>query len=199
MSDLTIRPIRPGEGARVGELTLAAYDASGGRIEGDYREWLADAEARVPFAAAVLVAVDDVTGALLGTVTFVLPGDEEFEHPVHEGDAGFRMLAVAPEAQGRGVGDALVRACITRAREAGAHRIVISSMEWMTRAHGMYRRRGFVRRPDLDVRFPAGTGFIFTLDLSDEADARFGAPGPAREPVWYEEAWAEGNPVDCGG
>lgn len=199
MSDLTIRPMRAGEGRRVGELTLAAYDRSGGRIQGEYREWLADAEARVPYASAVLVAVDDATDAVLGTVTFVLPGDDEFEHPATEGDAGFRMLAVAPEAQGRGVGDALVRECITRARDAGAHRIVISSMEWMTRAHGMYLRRGFVRRPDLDVRFPGGTGFVFSLDLTDEADARFGTPGPAREPLWFEDAWAEGNPVDCGG
>lgn len=199
MTGFSIRALEERHAARVGEITLAAYDASGSRIEGDYRDWLGDPRARVPYATEVLVAVDDDTDAPLGTVTFVLPGDEEFEHPEREGDAGFRMLAVAPGAQGRGVGAALIDACITRARGAGAHRMVISSMHWMTRAHGMYARRGFVRRPDLDVAFPAGHAFIFTLDLSDEAEVRFGPPGPAREPLWYEDAWAEGNPVDCGG
>jgi GNAT superfamily N-acetyltransferase len=199
VSDVTVRPVQPHEAPRVGEITLAAYDRSGGRIEGEYREWLADPSARVPFATAVLVAVDEATGEVLGTVTYVRPGDDEFEHPTTEGDAGFRMLAVAPEAQGRGVGDVLIDACVSRARADGAHRVVISSMEWMTRAHGMYLRRGFVRRPDLDVRFPAGTGFIFSLDLTDEAEVRFGRPGAAREPLWYEDAWSHGNAVDCGG
>jgi poly-gamma-glutamate capsule biosynthesis protein CapA/YwtB (metallophosphatase superfamily) len=41
-----------------------------------------------------------------------------------------------------------------------AHRLVIISMHWMTRAHRLYERRyGFVRRPDLDVRFPSGVGW----------------------------------------
>lgn len=189
MADIVIREMRPEEAPRVGELTLAAYDASGGIIEGDYRDWLADPSRRVEDATAVLVAEEVATGDIVGTVTFVLPGDGEFEHPLDEGDAGFRMLAVAPEAQGRGVGDRLVEACVARAREAGAQRMVITSMQWMTRAHGMYARRGFVRRPDLDVRFPPGVGLVFSLDLTDEADERFGPPGPPREPPWYEDAW----------
>lgn len=194
MGGITIRPLAADDAdevRRVGDLTLAAYDASGGRISGEYREWLGDPARRVGLAEAVLVAVDDATGEVLGTVTFVLPGDEEFEHPTSEGDAGFRILAVDPAAQGRGVGDRLVDECLRRARAVGAHRLVITSMTYMTRAHGMYLRRGFVRRPDLDVVFPGenGVGWIFTLDLTDEAEARFGPPGPPREPVWYEDAW----------
>lgn len=194
VSDISIRPLDPSdpdEVRRVGEITLAAYDASGGRITGEYRDWMADPSKRVELATAVLVAVDDASGNLLGTVTFVLPGDGEFEHPVDEGDAGFRMLAVAPEAQGRGVGDLLIDECIRRARAAGAHRVVITSMRYMTRAHGMYLRRGFVRRADLDVVFPGedAIGFVFTLDLTDEAEERFGPVGPPRVPVWYEDAW----------
>jgi GNAT superfamily N-acetyltransferase len=189
VADVVVRDLEPGDAEPVGRLTLAAYDASGGMLEGAYRDWLADPLRRVGQATAVLVAEDTASGELVGTVTFVLPGDGEFEHPTDEGDAGFRMLAVAPSAQGRGVGDRLIEACIARARGAGAHRMVITSMSWMTRAHGMYRRRGFVRRPDLDVRFPGGVGWVFTLDLTAEAVARFGVPGPARDPVWYEHAW----------
>lgn len=190
MSDLTIRPLRPAEADRVGALTLAAYDASGGEITGPYRDWLADPRLRLPEVTAVLVAVDEASGEVVGTVTYVRPGDGGFEHPLHEGDAGFRALAVDPAAQGRGVGDRLVDACLSRAREDGAHRVVITSMAWMARAHDLYRRRGFTRRPDLDVRFPSGRGYVFTLDLTDEAVARFGAPGPAPDEVpWFEDAW----------
>ncbi len=48
----------------------------------------------------------------------------------------------------------------------------------------MYLRRGFVRRPDLDVVFPGenGVGWIFTLDLTDEAQDRFGPRGRPASP-----------------
>ena len=63
----------------------------------------------------MLVAVDD-DGTLLGGVTFVPDGDSPLaEHDV-DGASSIRMLAVAGTAQGRGVGEALVRACIDRAR-----------------------------------------------------------------------------------
>jgi GNAT superfamily N-acetyltransferase len=189
VSDVTVRVMRPDEAGAVGALTLTAYDASGRRIDGPYRDWLADPLRRIEHATAVLVAVDG-DGVVLGTATFVLPGDREFEHPFHEGDAGFRMLAVDPAAQGRGVGALLIDACVERARAAGAHRIVITSMEWMTRAHAMYLRRGFVRRADLDVRFPPGRGCVFSHDLTDEAGTRFGPPGPEPDEVpWYEDVW----------
>lgn len=181
-----VRPIRPDDYGRVGELTVAAYDASGRRIEGPYRQWLGDPAARVDDCTALLVAtIDDV---VCGTVTYVRPGDPEWEHPLDAGDCGFRVLATDPEAQGRGVGAALIDECIRRSVEAGCHRMVITSMEWMTRAHGMYERRGFVRRPDLDVRYPSGVGLKFALDLSEEAADRFTPPGPVPEvPPWYEE------------
>lgn len=187
MSDLTIRDMRLDEASTVGRLTLAAYDASGRELRGPYRDWLADPSRRIGLAEAVLVAVtpDD---RVLGTVTFVLAGDDEFEHSPDDGDCGFRILAVDPDAWGLGVGAALIDACIERARANGRHRMVITSMEWMTRAHGMYERRGFARRPDLDVRYPGGVGYAFTFDLTDDADSHFAPPGdiPA-VPPWYED------------
>jgi GNAT superfamily N-acetyltransferase len=186
--DITIRPMRPDEAAEVGRVTLAGYDASGGYIGGDYREWLAHPEERVDLATDVLVAVDPA-GRILGTVTFVVAGDEEFEYGPH-GDCGFRMLAVDPNAQQRGVGAALIDACIRNARERGCRRMVITSMTWMKIAHGIYARRGFVARPDLDVTFPPGVGHAFQLDLTDDAGAHFPPPGPVPdEPPWYEDAW----------
>jgi GNAT superfamily N-acetyltransferase len=186
-----VRGMRTAEAARVGALTLAAYDRYG-RIEGDYRAFLADPLRRIDRCSAVLVAeLDDGDGPrIVGTVSYVLPTDPEWEDREQlAGDAGFRVLAVDPDHEGRGIGSALVDACIARAREAGAHRMLIVSMAWMHRAHALYERRyGFVRRPDLDVRFPSGVGVILALDLTDDAPDRFPPPGPVpAEPPWFTD------------
>jgi GNAT superfamily N-acetyltransferase len=182
-----IRAMRPHEAARVAELTLAGYDAYG-RMQGDYRRYLAD-PARRSTGGELLVA--ELDGAVVGTVTFVRPGDAEWEgRREPDGDSGFRVLAVSPEAEGRGVGRALVLACLERARELGSRRMVIVSMAWMDRAHRLYLGLGFRRRPDLDVRFPGGDGVVFDLDLRPDAGEHFAPPGPVPdEPPWYEDAW----------
>lgn len=188
MSDIEIREIRADEHERVGRLVVAAYDAVGEFGE-PYRSFLADPSAWVPGTTATFVAVRD--DEVVGAVGFTLPGDAEFEGmepPV--GDAGFRFLSVSPDAQGGGVGRALVDRCIDEARLRGARRLAIHSMVFMTAAHRLYERRGFDRRPDMDVRFPSGVGIGFTLDLVPDAGDHFPAPGPAPDdPPWYEDVW----------
>jgi GNAT superfamily N-acetyltransferase len=187
-----IRPMRADEDESVATLTLDAYDAHGG-LTGPYRAHLADPGARQRGATAVLVA--EVDGRPAGTVTFVLPGDPEWEQRRQPaGDAGFRTLAVAPWAEGRGVGRALVEECLRRAGDAGARRIVITTMAWMRRAHQLYESLGFVHRPDLDVRFPSGLGHTYVRDLVPDAAEHFPAPGevPAVAP-WFEDVWMVGR------
>lgn len=180
--------MRKQESSRVGALTLAAYDRYG-TISGPYRELLADPARRLVGCTALLVA--EVDGEVVGTVTDVRPGDLQWEgRPIAEGDCGFRMLAVDPAAEARGIGRALVTTCLDRARAEGRHRAVITSMAWMTRAHRLYVQLGFLRRPDLDVRFPGGDGWVFTCDLTDEASTRFPPPGPVPDPLpWFEDVW----------
>lgn len=187
---LTVRPIRPDEHATVGALLVTAYDAVG-PFSDRYRSFLEDPDQWVDGATAVWVAADE-DDRPIGVVAFVLPGDEEFEggHP-QAGDAGFRFLAVAPDAQGRGAGGALVDRCVAEARARSCHRIAIHSMSFMTAAHALYLARGFDRRPDLDVRFPSGIGYAFTLDLTPDAAVHFPPPGPVPdEPPWFEDAWS---------
>ena len=77
------------------------------------------------------------------------------------------MLAVDPAAQGRGVGAALVTACVDRARERGATAIVISSRDFAKSAHRLYQRMGFVRVPELDWSPEPGVQLIaLRLELS---------------------------------
>jgi predicted N-acetyltransferase YhbS len=186
---VTIRPMRRDEAPRVGAITLASYDAHG-TMNGPYRDFLADPLLRLDGSTELLVAERDAE--VVGTITFVLPGDAEWEGRAQlDGDCAFRVLAVDPAAEGLGIGRSLVAACLDRSRALGRHRCLITSMSWMTRAHELYRRFGFVRRPDLDVRFPGGDGVTFTLDLTPQAPELFPPPGPVpSELPWYADVWA---------
>lgn len=144
-------------------------------------------------ASAAFVATDEST--VVGVVALALAGS-----PLHErmdppnNDAGFRLLAVAPQARGRGVAGLLVQACIDAARAAGARRIGIYSMDFMDTALRLYERLGFDRRPDLDVEFPSGRGRALTIDLVDDAAAHFPPPGPpASPPPWYTDVLVDSD------
>ena len=103
---------------------------------------------------------------LLGSVTLTIGGGPYFEwDPEVDGDCGFRMLAVDPTVQGRGVGPRLVAECLERARAAGCRRMVIGSTEWMTTAHRIYERLGFRRAPENDQMWGDIRGLCFVLDL----------------------------------
>jgi ribosomal protein S18 acetylase RimI-like enzyme len=174
----------------IARLTLAAYRALDTWVGDDYAAHLADVESRARAEnTVVLVAEDDlptptaitaavVAGAdgdtavrtperrLLGSVTLTIGGGPFFEwDPDVDGDCGFRMLAVDPAVQGRGVGPRLVAECLERSRAAGCRRMVIGSTEWMTVAHRMYERLGFRRAPELDQQWGDIRGLCFVLDL----------------------------------
>jgi ribosomal protein S18 acetylase RimI-like enzyme len=61
-----------------------------------------------------------------------------------------RLLAVAPEARGQGIGTALMKECIRRARQGGAACLNLHTTDMMQVAIRMYERMGFVRAPELD-------------------------------------------------
>ncbi len=147
---MQIRPIQPAEHRAAGELIVRAYTGVSHDI-GAYGPVLADVASRVADGARVLVAVDD--DALLGCVTYVPPGLEseltEWEDPEA---CGIRMLAVEPEQQGRGVGRALVEACIGEAARDAAPRMILHTTDRMPAAHQLYRGMGFVRAATLDVQ-----------------------------------------------
>lgn len=148
-----IREARPEEYAAAGQVTLAAYQQDG-LLAGtdDYAETLLDTKRRA-HEASLLVAVDEAAGkaesSVLGTATYCPPGS-----PYHElsgpGEGEFRMLAVAPAARGRGVGELLVRTILRLARADGHRAVVLSTTTGAHRAHRLYERLGFGRVPDRD-------------------------------------------------
>lgn len=145
-----IRNVHADEYARVGALTVDAYTKLPGHVhEPDYEAELYDVRSRAEAPGVeVFVAVEG--DDLLGGVTFVGdPRSPMAEHDLAAAGA-IRMLAVDPSAQGKGIGEALVRACVGRARELGLSQIALHSTPWMTTAHRLYGRLGFVRDESLD-------------------------------------------------
>lgn len=144
--DVIVRAARPPEYAAIGQLLVAAYGPSGMPPDEGYWDSLRDTAARTRDAE---VWVAEVDGRLAGTVTWAGNGSGQREIAA-EGEAEFRMLAVDPARQGRGIGRALVEAVVERARADGYTALVMSSSTWMTTAHRMYEQVGFVRLPDRD-------------------------------------------------
>ncbi|MFF5894761.1 GNAT family N-acetyltransferase [Streptomyces argenteolus] len=149
--DVSIGPVLPAQFEELGEITAQAYLGDGlldFGAEDPYLEQLR-AVGRRAAEAEVLVA-QDAEGRLLGGVTYVAPGSP-WADIAREDEAEFRMLAVAPRARGRGAGEALVRACVDRARSAGGLTgLVLSTQPAMLGAHRIYRRLGFARTPERD-------------------------------------------------
>jgi ribosomal protein S18 acetylase RimI-like enzyme len=149
MTPVTIRPATPADHAAIARLTVAAYRADGQVAPGHpYEPALADVAGRAA-AGELLVAVDDATGAVVGAVLFVRAGSR-YAELAGPGEAEFRMLAVDPAAQGRGVGEALVRDCLDRAAAHGCRAVVISVRDFARAARRLYARLGFVRTPERD-------------------------------------------------
>ncbi|MEV7287383.1 GNAT family N-acetyltransferase [Streptomyces sp. NPDC093252] len=150
-----IRPATPTEYPHLGTLVADTYLTEGYLDFGPddpYLPVLKDVAARAAHAE-ILVAeapdgLTDLPDGIAGTVTFVPRGATPMADIATGDEAEIRMLAVAPKARGHGIGEALVRACVTRA--AGAHRIVLSTQSEMHAAHRLYERLGFVRTPHRD-------------------------------------------------
>ncbi len=148
---VTVGVAAPGDYAEIAAVNVAAYDEFRARIgDGAWARMRANisAIAKEAETAAVLVARDG--GGVLGSVLYYAPGTTLPPLPAEW--ASIRTLAVAPAARGRGVGEALVRECIARARADGAATLGLYTTAMMGTAIALYERLGFVRDGDLPPR-----------------------------------------------
>lgn len=170
-----IRDARPDERETVRALTLAAY--------AEYATLMAPS-AWAGLDRAVRSALDsegaeqrivaERGGRVVGSVMLFPPACDAYgSATARTGWPELRLLAVAPEARGAGVGQALVEECVRRARAAGAPALGLHTSESMRAAMRVYRRLGFVRDPEHDFQ-PEGAELVeaYLLPLGPEADPR---------------------------
>jgi ribosomal protein S18 acetylase RimI-like enzyme len=147
--DVVVREAREDELDEIGEVTAEVYSTDS-MVGPEYLATLRDARARwTAPATKLLVAVDDGTEGVIGTVVYARPGSP-LQDLAEEDEAEFRMLAVLPAARGRGVGESLVQACIAKAKQDGHPRIVLSTGPEMVAAHRLYDRLHFRRATERD-------------------------------------------------
>ncbi len=92
-------------------------------------------------------------------------------------EAEVRALAVAKQAQGRGIGQDLLHAAIGRAAEQGTRHLVLCTQQEMRTAHRLYERAGFQRLSERDWSPQPGVMLIaYGLRLDRPPAAR---PEPA--------------------
>lgn len=144
------RRARPEDFAAIGEVTVAAYEEFSGEDTDDYVHHLRDAATRDREAELWVATADDDTDEILGTVTICPPGSPWREIARTDDEGEFRMLAVAPDARGTGIGAALLDLVVEHFRRGGSSRVVMSTLPTMRAAHRIYERAGFVRMPERD-------------------------------------------------
>jgi ribosomal protein S18 acetylase RimI-like enzyme len=100
--------------------------------------------------------VAELEGRLVGSVMLYPPAVRAYGGLTDEPLAApeLRLLSVRPEARGTGIGEALVRECVRRAREMGAAELGLHTSRSMEAAIRMYERLGFERAPERDFQPP---------------------------------------------
>jgi len=167
MSGVDVRDELRGDRTAILAVTLAAYEEYAGPLGEHWEPYRRHIEATVadPGAAEQIVAARD--GKIAGTVLLYpagvpLPGTqiEAMEWPE------VRLLAVAPSERGHGIGEALMRECIARARLRGESALALHTTALMRAALRLYERLGFRRDPALDFHpAPGLTVSGYRLDL----------------------------------
>jgi len=173
-SSLEIRPARGTERAQALEITLEAYTEYGKVLRPEYwqsyRDHIVETLADVGPAQQLLALWENVA---VGTVLYYPPGTS-FGDDVEAASVSLdcpevRLLAVAPEGRGLGVGRALMEVGVARARESGAPGLVLHTMSIMESARALYSSMGFGRAPELDFQ-PAKEWFVEGFRLDFETD-----------------------------
>ena len=171
MPDPLIRDAHDSDRAAIQAVTLSAYQEYAALMPAhweDYRHGILATLAEVKPAEQIVAEQD---GAVAGTV-LLYPAGTVLTTPAGASVTlawpEVRLLAVAPVARGQGIGAALIRECIQRARQSGATALTLHTTDMMQVAMGMYERMGFARAPELDFRPDPGITIKgYRLDLNE--------------------------------
>lgn len=105
------------------------------------------------------IVAEDEAGILGSVVLFPANTDAYVGTAIELHYPEIRMLAVTPEARGKGIADALIIECTRRAKIKGYQAIGLHTADYMESAVKLYQRIGFIRQPEFDFE-PANDGII---------------------------------------
>ena len=153
MAGPRVRDARDGDRDAIEAVTLAAYEQYAARIPALWDAYRRNIIATLAAAPSGTRIVAEEEGRVVGSVLLYPAGtvlDRAGGGSATLALPEVRLLAVAPSARGRGVGEALMRECIRRARGAGAAALTLHTTEMMEAALRLYGRLGFERASALD-------------------------------------------------
>ena len=158
---MIIRDATAGELAFIREQRVHSYEEHAQKIPEEHWQALKQAissDADTKEDVERIVAVID--GRIVGSVALFPAKIDAYGGLVDELDyPEIRMLAVTPQARGKGVAAALVSECIQRAKVQGFQSVGLHTADFMKSAMGLYERLGFERLPQFDFE-PANDGII---------------------------------------
>lgn len=160
-----LREYRASDEKAVNEVALAAFE----EYRHHYDDWAAFSRiignmASLSESGELIVAT--VKERVVGAVVYVGPGENKsdffsLEWPI------LRMLVVTPAYRGRGIGRALTKACILRAKSDGASLIALHTSPIMAVALPMYERLGFKRQHQAPTIFGVSYS-IYVKELTQQ-------------------------------
>ncbi|MCH8562723.1 GNAT family N-acetyltransferase [Nesterenkonia sp. YGD6] len=155
-TQMRIRAATHADWDRIAELTVAAYVDGGFLTAGDsYVSHLSDVETRARSSQVLVAEVPTDDGAAVAAAVAVTDAGGPMAEVARDGEMEFRMLAVAPEHQGRGIARAMVRHIIGLAESRPEiQALTLCSLTSMTTAHALYRSEGFRPMPERDFFLP---------------------------------------------
>jgi ribosomal protein S18 acetylase RimI-like enzyme len=155
--NITIRNAKPSEFAEIGKLMVQVYSQLDGFPKEEeqpaYYSMLYNIGEFTNKPETELLVAEADDGEIVGAVVYF--GDMQYygsggTATQEQNAAGFRLLAVSPEARGLGIGKLLTLECIRKANESKLLQVIIHSTKAMQTAWAMYERLGFKRSEDLD-------------------------------------------------
>jgi GNAT superfamily N-acetyltransferase len=151
-SEVVIRDAADGDREAIREVLLAAYEQYSRVLsEERWNEYRRSIFSSVDTPGPTAWLVAEREGRIVGSATLFSSSlvaygqDLGIESPI------VRLLAVSPEARGKGIATALLREAARRAKESGAQTLHLHTSDMMASAVRLYERLGFERDYDKDV------------------------------------------------
>ena len=138
MFAFTIRPEHPADATAIRQVVVAAFESE---AEGDLVDNIRASENYIPDLSLVAVAAGRIVGHVMISRVHLVDGDRRRE--VHS----LAPVSVAPDAQGKGVGSALVREALGRADAMELPLVLLEG------SPGYYGRLGFEHSVQHGIRF----------------------------------------------